>query len=344
MDTARFFEHVFGRVPLEYVSPAWFMGLVHLRLPVYARWWKRAFVVAAAIVGVLVLPLVPVIALLVRASGPVLYRQTRLGSAASRSRSSSSARWGSTQKRTGARSGRAAVDSAGDIRRPRAPAAPPGRATPALERGEGRDVHRRPQARTPRVRRAARAASPLLEPAAARAAGHHRLGSGAIGLRGRPCETAEKLSYDLWYLRHRNLAVDVAICVRTASLVLRSALPEGLRAAGGSPLERRFPAAILVLAPARSARAGNATTPRSPGASPCRSWSCPSHGPRGATHRHVPRRPGVDVHQADRGPAPPVADEHRPRAREVRRAGPFSNRNGHRLFARRVARTVLTAG
>ena len=25
-------------------------------------------------------------------------------------------------------------------------------------------------------------------------------------------------------------------------------------------------------------------------------------------------------------------------------AGPFSNRNGHRLFARRVARTVLTPG
>jgi lipopolysaccharide/colanic/teichoic acid biosynthesis glycosyltransferase len=37
-------------------------------------------------------------------------------------------------------------------------------------------------------------------------------------------KTAEKLSYDLWYLRHRNLAVDVAICVRTASLVVRSAL------------------------------------------------------------------------------------------------------------------------
>jgi lipopolysaccharide/colanic/teichoic acid biosynthesis glycosyltransferase len=37
------------------------------------------------------------------------------------------------------------------------------------------------------------------------------------------CEgAAAKLSYDLWYLRHRTLAVDLAICVKTfVSLVLR---------------------------------------------------------------------------------------------------------------------------
>jgi lipopolysaccharide/colanic/teichoic acid biosynthesis glycosyltransferase len=31
---------------------------------------------------------------------------------------------------------------------------------------------------------------------------------------------AEKLSYDLWYLRHRNLLVDLAICAKTFSAVL----------------------------------------------------------------------------------------------------------------------------
>ena len=31
---------------------------------------------------------------------------------------------------------------------------------------------------------------------------------------------AEKLSYDLWYLRHRNLAVDLAICAKTFTSVL----------------------------------------------------------------------------------------------------------------------------
>ena len=32
--------------------------------------------------------------------------------------------------------------------------------------------------------------------------------------------TAEKLSYDLWYLRHRSLLVDLAICARTARTLL----------------------------------------------------------------------------------------------------------------------------
>ena len=31
---------------------------------------------------------------------------------------------------------------------------------------------------------------------------------------------AEKLSYDLWYLRHRNLTVDLAICAKTFSALL----------------------------------------------------------------------------------------------------------------------------
>jgi lipopolysaccharide/colanic/teichoic acid biosynthesis glycosyltransferase len=32
--------------------------------------------------------------------------------------------------------------------------------------------------------------------------------------------TCDKLAYDLWYLRHRNLIVDLAICAKTASKVL----------------------------------------------------------------------------------------------------------------------------
>ena len=45
----------------------------------------------------------------------------------------------------------------------------------------------------------------------------------------------DKLSYDLWYIRHRNLAVDVAVCLKTAALwwsaLLRSrdASPTGTR-------------------------------------------------------------------------------------------------------------------
>ena len=71
----------------------------------------RVRLVAAAIVGVLVLPLVPVIALLVRASGPVLYRQTRLGSAATVH--DPQVPHDEARRRSGRapRSGRAAVDS-----------------------------------------------------------------------------------------------------------------------------------------------------------------------------------------------------------------------------------------
>jgi lipopolysaccharide/colanic/teichoic acid biosynthesis glycosyltransferase len=32
--------------------------------------------------------------------------------------------------------------------------------------------------------------------------------------------TGDKLSYDLWYLRHRSLVVDIAICVKTFSTLL----------------------------------------------------------------------------------------------------------------------------
>jgi lipopolysaccharide/colanic/teichoic acid biosynthesis glycosyltransferase len=32
--------------------------------------------------------------------------------------------------------------------------------------------------------------------------------------------TAKKLSYDLWYLRHRNVIVDLAICAKTVSRLL----------------------------------------------------------------------------------------------------------------------------
>jgi lipopolysaccharide/colanic/teichoic acid biosynthesis glycosyltransferase len=34
-----------------------------------------------------------------------------------------------------------------------------------------------------------------------------------------------KLSYDLWYLRHGSLLVDLAICLETVGLMLRALLP-----------------------------------------------------------------------------------------------------------------------
>jgi lipopolysaccharide/colanic/teichoic acid biosynthesis glycosyltransferase len=49
--------------------------------------------------------------------------------------------------------------------------------------------------------------------------------------------TSEKLSYDLWYIRHRSLTVDLAILLRTLAVVLQ-----------GDPQHR--PGAVDELAPA----------------------------------------------------------------------------------------------
>jgi exopolysaccharide biosynthesis polyprenyl glycosylphosphotransferase len=75
-----FYEHAFGRVPVEHVAPAWFMSVVHLHRRPYPRVVKRLVdVTIAMIMLLLILPLLPLIALLVSFSGPVFFRQTRVG-------------------------------------------------------------------------------------------------------------------------------------------------------------------------------------------------------------------------------------------------------------------------
>jgi len=77
-----FYEHVFGRVPIHTLSPTWFMSLVHLRKRPYPRITKRVFDLVVVSVGlVLASPLFLLGAILVRLSGPgpVFYRQWRLG-------------------------------------------------------------------------------------------------------------------------------------------------------------------------------------------------------------------------------------------------------------------------
>ena len=47
-------------------------------------------------------------------------------------------------------------------------------------------------------------------------------------------ETATKLSFDLWYLRHRSLTVDFAILLRTLAVVVRGETAAG-RSSGPAP-------------------------------------------------------------------------------------------------------------
>ena len=72
-----FFEHAFGRVPVDQLTPAWFMSVLHLRQRPYSRISKRVFDVVVASLGLLLTaPLFPVLALLVKTTpGPILFRQ-----------------------------------------------------------------------------------------------------------------------------------------------------------------------------------------------------------------------------------------------------------------------------
>lgn len=78
-----FSEHVFGRVPVDVINAAWFMHLIHPFYRPYSRVVKRAGdLVAAMFIGLVALPLLPITALwirLVSPGAPVIFRQERVG-------------------------------------------------------------------------------------------------------------------------------------------------------------------------------------------------------------------------------------------------------------------------
>ena len=76
-----FYEYAFGWLPLDRLTPMWFLSLLHLRQRPGRRPSKRVFDVVFATAGlVLTGLLLPVIVLLVKQTpGPLLYRQTRVG-------------------------------------------------------------------------------------------------------------------------------------------------------------------------------------------------------------------------------------------------------------------------
>jgi exopolysaccharide biosynthesis polyprenyl glycosylphosphotransferase len=222
-----FFEHALRRVPVAHLSPAWFMSLVHLRQPVYARWTKRAFDVVAATLGLLVaLPVMAVVAVIVsRSSGPVLYRQTRLGEGGRPftivkfrtmvpdAECDGNARFAADDDprliRGGALLRRTHLDELPQLWN--------------VLRGEMSMVGPRPE--RPEFATSLEHAVPfwnrrlLVKPGVT---GWAQVCCGYVA----DCdEMADKLAYDLWYLRNQSLLVDVAICIRTVGQQLRSLLP-----------------------------------------------------------------------------------------------------------------------
>ena len=218
---AQFFDHAFGRIPLADLKPTWFMSILHLWQRPYTRFAKRTFdIVCASIFLLVAAPVMLVVAGLVRFTpGPVVYRQTRVGEG------------GKPFTMLKFRTMRADAEAPGaafaQLRDPRVTRVGRGLRRTHLDelpqlwnvlRGEMSIVGPRPE--RPEFIPMLEQAVPfftrrlLVKPGITGWAQLRRdYASDADG-------AAEKLSYDLWYLRHRNVLVDLAICVKTFSSIL----------------------------------------------------------------------------------------------------------------------------
>ncbi len=216
-----FYEHAFGRVPVRRMTDAWFMSILHLYQRSYSRRSKRAFDIVGSLSGLLLTaPLFPLIALLVRGDGgPIFYRQTRLGEQGRLFTILKFRTMGTDAESNGAvwaQESDPRMTSVGRLLR----------ATRLDEipqlinvlRGDMSIVGPRPE-RPEFVE--------LLEETVPFWSRRHLLRPGITGwaqLRSGYASdslaTEEKLSYDLWYLRHQSLVVDALICARTVPSLL----------------------------------------------------------------------------------------------------------------------------
>ncbi len=217
-----FYEHVFGRLPIRQLTAAWFMSVLHLYQRPYSAFSKRAFDIASALlILVLFAPLFPLLLILVSLSpGDLIYRQTRIGAHGIpftifkfRTMSQNAEAAGAP---VWAAMGDARITRIGRVlRRSRLDELPQ---LINVLRGEMSMVGPRPE-RPEFVT--------LLEQEVPFWTRRHLLKPGLTGwaqvrsgYASDALATEEKLAYDLWYLRHCSLLVDVVICVLTLPRVL----------------------------------------------------------------------------------------------------------------------------
>ncbi|HEX3806222.1 MAG TPA: exopolysaccharide biosynthesis polyprenyl glycosylphosphotransferase [Gaiellaceae bacterium] len=219
---AEFYEHAFGRVPVESLRPAWFVNVLHLYQRPYPRVAKRAFDIAVALVALVAVSwLLPILWLVVRrtgGAGPVIFRQTRLGERGRRftiykfrtmrlDAEADGAVWASQDDPRITMVGRL-------MRKTRLDELPQ---LVNVLKGEMSVVGPRPE--RPEFLEQLRDTVPFWTR-------RHLVKPGITGWaqvrRGYTADaegTADKLSYDLWYLRHRSLAIDLAVCVKTFTTI-----------------------------------------------------------------------------------------------------------------------------
>jgi exopolysaccharide biosynthesis polyprenyl glycosylphosphotransferase len=218
---SHFFEHALGRVPLRHLTPAWFMSMMHLRQKAYTRVAKRAFDLVVASVGLLIVaPLLPLLAGLVRLTrGRIVYRQIRIGEG------------GRHYTMYKFRTMRADAEGTGPLfARERDP-----RVTRV-----GRLLRQTHLDEIPQLWNVLKGEMSIVGPRPERPEFVEMLEQtvpfwtrrllvkpGITGWAQLRCgyaydsdSTAEKLSYDLWYLRNRNVVVDLAICAKTVPALL----------------------------------------------------------------------------------------------------------------------------
>lgn len=220
-----FFEHALGRVPPRQLPLSWFLSLRHLRQRSYSRVSKRAFDIVVALVGlVLTAPLWPLLAVLVRHSrGGLIFRQARVGEGGvgftmykfrtmrSDAEAAGEAVWAEASDPRVTFAGRLLRETHLDE-------------LPQLWnvlKGDMSIVGPRPE--RPEL-------VPLLEEEIPHWARRLLVKPGITGW-AQVCQgyasdcggAEEKLSYDLWYVRHRNLLLDAAICLKTFSIPLSRA-------------------------------------------------------------------------------------------------------------------------
>jgi exopolysaccharide biosynthesis polyprenyl glycosylphosphotransferase len=219
-----FYEHAYACVPLPSISSKWFMTVLHVRQPRYAGARKRTFDIVFAIVGITVLlPLFPIVAALLRLSGPgpIFFSQRRLGEGGRPfsilkfrtmgidAEAHGAAVWAVENDprvtRLGAILRRSHVDELPQVWN--------------ILRGEMSVVGPRPE--RPEFMSLLQAEIPfwmrrnLMKPGLT---GWAQIGHGYTSTSG---AAASKLSLDLWYLNNQSLALDLAIIASTAGIGVR---------------------------------------------------------------------------------------------------------------------------
>ena len=82
LDALSFYEEKTGKLLIENIQPSWFLYSDGFRITPFLRFYKRGFDILLSLFGImLVLPLWPVVALLVKfdSPGPIFFRQIRVG-------------------------------------------------------------------------------------------------------------------------------------------------------------------------------------------------------------------------------------------------------------------------